>query len=105
MPASAEQPPLEHFSWLNVGGDGFAVAGRSALDVKARTWPFVPAGAGPVGLGDAAAVWAVTGCSRGAPIAGGAGTPTAAGRGGRTVRCSDVRASATPLPAVDQAVA
>ncbi len=54
----ADQPRIERFPWLNVGGDGFVVAGRWALDVRSGTWQHVPSDRGPVRLADASAIWA-----------------------------------------------
>ena len=57
-PEDPRLPYVEHFAWLNVGGDGFVVAGAWALDVARGTWQLVPTDAGPLGLYSAAAVWA-----------------------------------------------
>ena len=57
LPEGQREGPVEQFSWLNVGGDGFVVAGGWAFDVDRGTWQPVPS-AGPVDLGAASAVWA-----------------------------------------------
>ncbi len=58
MPGGTERPHIESFGWLNVGSEGFVVAGRWALDVARESWQHVPLDSGPVELSGASAVWA-----------------------------------------------